>query len=264
MAVTNDDLLNAMENSFFVFPDVQGKIQHVEFEGVRGMWSPVSKSFHANAVGNVRLNVENVDSGIQQVHEYFSNRDCSYQWFFAPSLATPATLGERLEAAGISKAGEAAGSYLIDFDIAVTSNPAIQVREIIDDAGRQDLIDTFTQGFPIPEDTADIMLDMMNSVNARKYVAYLDNQPISAAVMFYMPGVPIAMFQGAATLKEYRGKRAYSALLKQRLQDAKADGMEAAVLQADRSSSAPICAKYGFKELTGIVFHVWQPDDAAY
>jgi hypothetical protein len=36
--------------------------------------------------------------------------------------------------------------------------------------------------------------------------------------------------------------------------------MEAAILQADRATSAPICAEYGFHELVDLVFHVWQPD----
>ena len=42
-----------------------------------------------------------------------------------------------------------------------------------------------------------------------------------------------------------------------RLADARAMGKDAAVLQGDRNTSAPICAKLGFKEVCGIDFYSW-------
>jgi hypothetical protein len=64
--------------------------------------------------------------------------------------------------------------------------------------------------------------------------------------------------QGAATLSEYRGNGVYTALMAKRLADARALGMEAAILQADRRTSAPICANLGFEEVCSIDLYVWE------
>ena len=42
-----------------------------------------------------------------------------------------------------------------------------------------------------------------------------------------------------------------------RLADARAIGKDTAVLQGDRSTSAPICAKLGFEEVCSIDFYAW-------
>ena len=60
-----------------------------------------------------------------------------------------------------------------------------------------------------------------------------------------------------ATLSEYRGKGVYTALMAKRLADARALGMEAAVLQADRTTSAPICANLGFEEVCSLDLYAW-------
>ena len=266
MSVDIEDLVDAMENSFFARPEIPGKVEHVDFSardgeiGVRGVVSPASLSFHANAVGGVRLDPGDADEVIQQVQKHFGSRGCAYQWFFAPERATPPDLSTRLERAGIAKAGEAAGLYITDFDVAAEPNPSIEVIEVRDSDGVQDLLTVFTNGFPIPAEVASLIVDWQAALGGRNYVAYLDGQPISAAVMFAMPDKPIAVFQGAATLPDHRGNGAYSALLDRRLRDAADWGMEAAILQADRETSAPICTAYGFHELIDLVFHVWQPD----
>jgi GNAT superfamily N-acetyltransferase len=266
VGVDIEDLLDAMENSFFALPEIPGKVEHVEFSvgegevGVRGVWSPASPSFHANAVGSVRVDAGDADGVIEQVQEHFRSRGCAYQWFFPPTRATPSDLGAPLEQAGIAKAGEAAGLYVTDFEVDVEPNPDIEVIAAHGGDRMQDLLRVFTDGFPIPPEVASLMVDWMVALDGRHYVAYLDGQAISAAVMFAIPKKPIAVFQGAATLPEHRGKGAYSALLHRRLRDAAAVGMEAAVLQADRATSAPICAAYGFHELIDLVVHVWQPD----
>ena len=266
MSVSIDDLLDAMESSFFALPEIPGKVEHVGFAGgggevgVRGVWSPASASFHANAVGGVRLSRGDADEVIEQVQEHFRSRGRAYQWFFPPARATPRDLGSRLERAGIAKAGEAAGLYVTDFDVDIQPNPDIEVIEVQGGDRVQDLLAVFTHGFPIPSEVASLMVDGMVALGGRHYVAYLNGQAIAAAVMFAMPDKPIAVFQGAATIPEHRGYGAYSALLERRLRDAAGDDMEAAILQADRATSAPICAAYGFHELLDLVVHVWQPE----
>ena len=80
---------------------------------------------------------------------------------------------------------------------------------------------------------------------------------VSIATLFL---VVAAVAQSAATLPESRGHGVYSALVKRRLDDAHADGLEAAVIQADRDTSAPICAKLGFAELCSMEVYAWSPE----
>ncbi len=75
----------------------------------------------------------------------------------------------------------------------------------------------------------------------------------------YIPDSKIVLLGGAATLLEARGRGVYSALVRRRLDDARADGREAAVIQADRDTSAPICAKLGFRELCSMEVFAWTP-----
>jgi hypothetical protein len=46
-------------------------------------------------------------------------------------------------------------------------------------------------------------------------------------------------------------------MLAARIADAHAMGKHAAVLQADRKTSAPICAKLGFEEVCSIDLYAW-------
>jgi predicted GNAT family acetyltransferase len=63
--------------------------------------------------------------------------------------------------------------------------------------------------------------------------------------------------QGAATLSEHRGHGIYTAMMAARLADARAMGKDTAVLQGDRTTSAPICVKLGFQEVCSIDFYAW-------
>ena len=73
--------------------------------------------------------------------------------------------------------------------------------------------------------------------------------PVATAGMLYMPDLPIALLLSSATLPDFRGYGIYTSLMARRLADARQDGIEAAVIQAVRATSAPICRKLGFVEI---------------
>jgi predicted GNAT family acetyltransferase len=75
--------------------------------------------------------------------------------------------------------------------------------------------------------------------------------------MFSPKGSPVAVLQGAATLDAHRGHGIYTAMVAARVADARAMGKEAAVLQGDRKTSAPICVKLGFEEVCSVDLYVW-------
>ncbi len=80
------------------------------------------------------------------------------------------------------------------------------------------------------------------------------------ADLVFVPGTSIALFGGAATLPAHRGRGAYTALVAARLEEAARAGAEAAIIQANRATSAPIAAKLGFEEIASFRRWVRAPD----
>ena len=120
------------------------------------------------------------------------------------------------------------------------------------------------RAYEMPEEVArffNVLLAMTDSkVKNRGYFAYVDGgtEPVAWSYLVYLPDSPIVLLGGAATVPEHRGRGIYSALVAKRLADARADGRRAAVIQAVRSTSAPICAKLGFREVCGLEFYAWE------
>jgi len=76
-----------------------------------------------------------------------------------------------------------------------------------------------------------------------------------------MPDLPIALLLSSATLRDFRGYGIYTSLMARRLADAHEDGIEAAIIQAVRETSAPICRKLGFIEMAPIELYVGRAEN---
>ncbi len=105
----------------------------------------------------------------------------------------------------------------------------------------------------------------------RVYLAYVEgvDTPVATAGMLYMPDQPIALLLSSATLPDFRGYGIYTSLTARRLADPRQDGIEAAVIQAVRTTSAPICRKLGFVEIAPLEMYVgyaenegWSEDES--
>ncbi len=103
---------------------------------------------------------------------------------------------------------------------------------------------------------------MRMPLRRRAYLAFLKDipEPVAYASMIYLPDQPIVVLYCAATLEAYRGQGVYSSLVARRLADAYRYGARAAVIQAVRNTSAPICQKLGFVELLGMEWYIWEPE----
>ena len=99
----------------------------------------------------------------------------------------------------------------------------------------------------------------------RVYLAYVEgvDYPVATAGMLYLPDQPIALLLSSATLPDFRGYGIYTSLMARRLADAQQDGIEAAIIQAVRETSAPICRKLGFVEIMPMELYVGYADSEA-
>ncbi|WP_211589048.1 GNAT family N-acetyltransferase [Allorhizocola rhizosphaerae] len=96
------------------------------------------------------------------------------------------------------------------------------------------------------------------SDNLKVYVAEADGRVVSAAWIRFVPGTDFAGLWGGSTLKEYRGRGLYRALVAVRAADAVARGHK--YLQVDASDdSRPILERLGFVAVTTTTPYMWRP-----
>lgn len=260
-SISEDALTLAVESSLHVYPAVSGLSEDLGVKGVRGRITDLSHPL-ANLVGMADIAPEDVDATLKMVRNRYSHGRKGYGWVTGP-LTRPHDLGERLVASGLKKADELAGMALTDLAVPIAVDRRIEVREAtLHEA--QESSEMMGRAYDMPEEVArffNVLLAMTDSkVKNRGYFAYVDGrpEPVGWSYLVYLPDSPIVLLGGAATLPEHRGRGIYSALVAKRLADARADGRTAAVIQAVRSTSAPIAAKLGFREICGLAFYAWE------
>jgi GNAT superfamily N-acetyltransferase len=261
LSVAEDALIQAIESSLQVYPPVSGLSEDLGVKGVRGRVTDLSHPL-ANMVGMANIAPDDVAATLKMVRNRFSGGRKAYGWVTGP-LTRPHDLGESLVASGLKKVDEMAGMVLTDLAVPITVDAKIEIREgSLHEA--QAASEMMGRAYEMPEEVArffNVLLAMTDSkVKNRGYFAYVDGgtEPVGWSYLVYLPDSPIVLLGGAATLPEHRGRGIYSALVARRLADARADGRTAAVIQAVRSTSAPIAAKLGFREVCGLEFYAWE------
>jgi GNAT superfamily N-acetyltransferase len=261
LTVAEDTLIEAIESSLQVYPPVSGLSEDLAIKGVRGRVTDLSHPL-ANLVGMADIASDDVEATLKMVRNRYSRGRKAYGWVTGP-LTRPHDLGEHLVASGLAKADEMAGMVLTDLTVPIAVDPKIEIREAtLHEA--QAASEMMGRAYGMPEEVArffNVLLAMTDSkVQNRGYFAYLDGvaEPVAWSYLVYLPDSPIVLLGGAATVPEHRGRGIYSALVAKRLTDARADGRTAAVIQAVRSTSAPIAAKLGFREICGLEFYAWE------
>jgi GNAT superfamily N-acetyltransferase len=261
LSVAADAVIEAIESSLQVYPPVSGLSEDLGVKGVRGRVTDLSHPL-ANMVGMANIAPDDVAATLKMVRNRFSGGRKAYGWVTGP-LTRPHDLGERLVASGLKKIDEMAGMVLTDLAVPIAVDPRIEIREgTLHEA--QAASDMMGRAYDMPEEVArffNVLLAMTGSkVKNSGYFAYVDggSEPVGWSYLVYLPDSPIVLLGGAATLPEHRGRGIYSALVAKRLADARADGRSAAVIQAVRSTSAPIAAKLGFREVCGLEFYAWE------
>jgi len=261
LTVAEDALILAIESSLQVYPPVSGLSEDLGVKGVRGRVTDLSHPL-ANLVGMADIAPDAVEATLKMVRNRYSGGRKAYGWVTGP-LTRPHDLGQRLVASGLVKEDEMAGMVLTDLAIPIAVDSKIEIREAtLHEA--QEASAMMARAYDMPEEVArffNVLLAMTDSkVKNRGYFAYVDggSEPVAWSYLVYLPDSPIVLLGGAATVPEHRGRGIYSALVAKRLADARADGRRAAVIQAVRATSAPICAKLGFREVCGLEFYAWE------
>ena len=254
-AVAERDLVESIESTLFIYPAASGLTQDLGIPGLRGRVTKISHPL-ANLCGDARFSEREADAMIEKVKQRYG--DVAFGWITGPSTR-PTDLPSRLEAAGLEIADGIAGMAVTDLALPIEVNPKVQVREV---SWAEAIANSEMMGraYGLPTDVMRLFNELVAAsserIKSRAYVASLDGETLVAwSYLVYLPDSPTVLLGGAATLEEYRGHGIYTALVARRLADARADGRTAAIVQADRKTSAPICAKLGFSEVCGLEFY---------
>ena len=264
MAASEQTILHTVQNSMFEFPALPGRWDVLSFPGLRAHATPGVDHPFGNMVGVSTLTEANADAAIAQVQDFFGKRGHVAGWWLNAS-STPINLVSRLETAGFSKMVEQAGLVLTDLRHEIACNPAVTVRRATE-RDRADVVRLYAEAYPMPDALASVYCEVVPLVDCgNHFLAYLDGVegPVAVSSMFSPRGSSVMVMQGAATLEAHRGRGTYTALMAARLAAARAMGKDAAVLQGDRKTSAPICVKLGFQEVCSVDFYAWSPTPGA-
>ena len=262
MPASTDQLLETIERSLFVYPEVTGLVRDVRVPGLLGRESTVSHPI-ANLVGCADLDDANANTTISALRDRFAESAKSFGWITSPS-SRPRDLSQRLLDAGLVKADELAGMALTDLATPIRANPEVEVRPATIEEQRQ-AIPMTAAAYGLPLDVAtwftETLIGAGDRLRAVAYYAYLPGHdgPIAFGNLVFIPGTSIVLLGGAATVGDLRGLGVYTSLVARRLADARAAGAGAAVIQAVRGTSAPVCAKLGFEEMLPLEFYAWVP-----
>jgi N-acetylglutamate synthase-like GNAT family acetyltransferase len=251
-------LQHAIATSFFhVYPHIPDVLHLLNFEGLQGYEIPQLSNPWANFLGAARLSPENAAKTVQQVYDYFAADKRSFGWML-DSDAKPDNLAERLQKIGMSISSTYAGMALLDMNPPIKINPAIQIRRArADDIS--DIMALMQEAFGSGESNSALYEYSLQQDEQFFFMAYVEEREkaVALARMYYYPDSEIVVMQDAVTTADYRGRGIYPTLMAKRLEIARNDGKQVAVMQADRASSAPICARMGFEELSQLDFYVW-------
>ena len=259
MPVTTTQLVDCLEDYMFRVPAGEASVTPLNIPGLRGRATPISTPY-TNLVGVAEDGGEISDEAIDMVINEFRGRNQMFGWLIGPR--TPPDLPARLEAKGFSRAEEFAGLALTDLNYTGPSNDEITVHE----AGPEDeelFASLFSVAFGLPPEMVEFLSRILyfakTEIRCRNYIAYREgvDEPIGVASTIDDPNAPIIILGGSAVLEAHRGKGVYKALVARRLADARAEGTEAVVIQAVRSTSAPICRTLGFEEVCAQSLYAW-------
>jgi GNAT superfamily N-acetyltransferase len=261
-----DLLVEAIQSSFHLLDDAAPVLTRFDLPGLRARMGPTPNLFF-NAVGMAQLEAATAEDVIKTVIDRYAAEGKSFGWYLGPSSA-PADLAGGLLAGGLAKADEDSGMALTDLGAAIPANPAIRVEEVTFATLRAEadmLAAAFEWGFT-PQDMmvlADALEALHDGYPSHGYLAFSpeDNASVGFSYMTHTDLAGIVWLGGAATLPKHRGRGIYRSLVARRVADAHAAGATAAVIQASRRTSAPICQRIGFTELCALELYAWTPDE---
>jgi GNAT superfamily N-acetyltransferase len=203
-----------------------------------------------------------LDRLIARQRDYFAVRGEAVEWK-TYGYDEPADLPDRLHAAGFVP--EETETVVVALTTAIAAEPALPdgvvLRQVTADADMRRIAAMESEVWDLDRTWTGEHLIRQVAATPDDYIvltAEAAGQVVAAGWIEFHPGSRFAGLWGGATLRQWRGRGIYRALVARRAQLAAARGVR--YLQVDASSdSAPILRRLGFQALTTTTPYVWTP-----
>ncbi|MHA2168387.1 MAG: GNAT family N-acetyltransferase [Candidatus Kariarchaeaceae archaeon] len=240
--------------AFFSFPEIEGLVRRTGVDSkVQIIVNDKFDDFLNNFAHTADIPNEEVNSIIDKVVNYFSDQNKQFSWVIGP-YEKPNNLKDILLNSGFSLVADSAAMVFTHMDRKFDINPDVKVRQASFEEMKQDkIINMIAESFDFPKEAirgvisaSEIMHEggMLNT----QYLAYWKDEPepVAWGAIYYYPDRPECLLGGAATREEYRKRGFYTALLSERVKNARERGRKALIIEAAKSTSAPVVKKHGF------------------
>ena len=216
-------------------------------------WSEISWS---------QLTADDADEAIAAQIDFFHARQQSFVWRVY-DYDTPADLGTRLLAAGLTYSGQSA--VMIAESASLThSSPLPEGTELLhvrDEEGIDLLISTHEEVFE--HDHQDLRRSLIARLQRapeefEMFVVLAKGVPVCAARVEFSPQREFAALWGGGTTPEWRGRGIYKALVSIRAQRALEKGYSYLMVMAS-DQSRPILSRLGFETIATVATYSWEP-----
>lgn len=217
-----------------------------------------------NGVMNARLSAGYLDSAVEATLQAFAVRAAPMMWWVGPSTR-PIGLGERLEAHGLTRAGESSG-LVVDLASVDQRRQAISrltFATVTDEEGLAAWARTAARGFGFDDGLGatikEMALQQCSSPFPRwRYcLAYLDGQPVATAAIFLHAG--IAGIYAVTTLADIRRRGFAAEIIRAALREAGSLGYRYGVAQSI-GKGFPLYRKIGFRPCMSWISYSWAPE----
>src|SRR6185437_1590051 len=180
-----------------------------------------------------------------------------YVWITGPSTQPP-NVSDLLAARGLKPTIFWEGLALQDLAWPYPDPPEVRVEQLsaenVDDYITVSMRDYMSEDVRIERMAAAKRLIADGQREASVFIAYYNGEPAGCSVMRVEPR-GVVYLRNAFVLDAFQGRGLYVAMVGARLAHARAAGCLAAVVQAQRQSSAPILKKRGFVKVCELVGH---------
>ena len=222
---------------------------------IRDDWGQVTnrqaKTEYRNCVFRCMVTPDDANARIQETCAHYAALDLPFRWFVTPS-SRPEDLGTRLAAAGFEQVDVLLG--MVARADAFGEPPEHVAIEQVTEQTLPDYLAAVQRGWDMPQPGIErarryAMADMGGGEPhpQQYFLARIDGEPAGAGSHRVIGD--FAHLSGASVPPAFRGRGVYRALIQARARVLKERGISLMTIHAREKTSAPICARLGFKEI---------------
>lgn len=232
--------------------EVPGLIYQLDIPGVTAFKSDRVPNPYANMVGIAKIPQTDVDGVLDAVFAAYEG--APFGWFVGP-LAEPRDLPQRLEARGFLLAERVLGMVLEDLTVSIPENHDVVIRRILPEEVL-DYADGLARAYGMGLSTDALKAIALGSRGDLFIVQPSGSDDVIGFSRLAHVTPDVVLLGGSAVSESWRGRGIYKTLVAARLRLAQEAGATAALVQAVKNTSAPICSRMGFRQVAEYRFYV--------